>query len=114
MSNKNRELIALASAIIGTYSEFNPYDYVDFKAVSNFSTLKVNFQNRSKKEILKTENKNLEVFQKTKTLKYLRLIEPQMTLENYKNKNAPFLVRFYIKTLTPQISNHLAQHKSFC
>lgn len=69
MSNKNRELLALASAIIGTYSEFNPYDYVDFKAVSNFSTLKVNFQNLSKKEILKTENKKLGSFPKNKNFK---------------------------------------------
>lgn len=69
MSNKNCELIALASAIIGTYSEFNPYDYVDFKAVSNFSTSKVNFQNRSKKEILKSENKKLGSFPKNKNFK---------------------------------------------
>lgn len=69
MSNKNRELFAVVSAIIGTYSEFNPYDYVDFKAVSNFSTLKVNFQNLSKKEILKTENKKLGSFPKNKNFK---------------------------------------------
>ncbi|MBS7404111.1 MAG: hypothetical protein KIG13_02300 [Eubacteriales bacterium] len=69
MNNKNCELIALASAIIGTYSEFNPYDYVDFKAVSNFSTLKVNFQNPSKKEILKTENKKFGSFPKNKNFK---------------------------------------------
>lgn len=69
MSNKNRELLALVSAIIGTYSEFNPYDYVDFKTVSNFSTLKVNFQNLSKKEILKTENKKLGSFPKNKNFK---------------------------------------------
>ncbi len=69
MNNKNCELIALASAIIGTYSEFNPYDYVDFKAVSNFSTSKVNFQNLSKKEILKTENKKFGSFPKNKNFK---------------------------------------------
>ena len=69
MNNKNCELIALAAAIIGTYSEFNPYDYVDFKAVSNFSTLKVNFQNPSKKEILKTENKKFGSFPKNKNIK---------------------------------------------
>ena len=69
MNNKNCELIALAAAIIGTYSEFNPYDYVDFKSVSNFSTLKVNFQNPSKKEILKTENKKFGSFPKNKNFK---------------------------------------------
>lgn len=66
MSNKNNELFALASAIIGTYCEFNPYKYDDFKIFSNFSTLKVNFQNLSKKEILKTENKNLGSFPKNR------------------------------------------------
>lgn len=67
MSNKNREFIAFVSAVIGMYCEFNPYDYVDFKAVSNFSTSKVNFQNRSKKEILKSENKKLGSFPKNKS-----------------------------------------------